>query len=231
MATVLETCTAAMELCGVLAGGETPTAEDTQRVFRSLRGMLESWGTERNFIYVTTLDQITLTGATSYTIGATGADVTSVRPNAVTDDCFIRVGASDYPLVQINEQEYNEIPLKSQSGLGGRIFYKPTNPNGTIYLWPVPTTGTLFLYSVKPLTALSLISDSLSYPPGYQRAIEYSLAEEIEGLFDLPVPPSVHSIAAKARRNIKRMNHQDRVMHMPSEVLPNFGYFDINRGW
>jgi hypothetical protein len=227
MATVRETCNAAMELCGVLAGGETASATDEQRVFRALRGMLESWGTERNFISVTTEDQIAITGATSYTIGATGADVTSVRPNAVADDCFVRVGGSDYPCYQINEQEYNEITNKSATGFPGRIFYKPTMPNGTIYLWPVPLTGTLFLYSVKPLDALSLISDSLTYPPGYQRAIEYSLAEEIEGLFDLPVPPSVHSIANKARRNIKRMNAQDRMLHMPSELLPRFGYTDI----
>jgi hypothetical protein len=227
MATVLETCTAAMELCGVLAGGETPNASDTQRVFRALRGMLESWGTERNFIYVTTLDQISLTGASSYTIGATGADVTSVRPNTVTDDCFVRIGNSDYSCYQINEQEYNEITNKSAGGFPGRIFYRPTMPNGTIYLWPVPAAGTLFLYSTKPLTALSLISDSLSYPPGYQRAIEYSLAEEIEGLFDLPLPPSVHSIAAKARRNIKRLNTQDRIMHLPSAVLPRTGFVDI----
>jgi hypothetical protein len=230
MATVLETCTAAMELAGVLAGGETASATDAQRVFRALRGMLESWGTERNFIYVTTQQAITATGATSYTIGegTPAADIVSVRPNAITDDCFWRTGSSDYPLYQINRQEYNEITNKSEGGLPGRIFYDATYPNGTLYVWPIPSSGTIYLNSVKPLAALSLISDSLSYPPGYQRAIEYSLAEEIEGLFDLPVPPSVHTIAAKARRNIKRLNAEDRLMHLPSEMMPRFGYLDIN---
>ena len=217
-----------MELCGALAGGETPNSTDAQRVFRSLRSMLESWGTERNFIYVTTTDAITATGATSYTLGPTGTTVTT-RPNAITPDSYWRTGTTDYPLYPINEQEYNEIPDKASTGMPVRIFYNPTMPDGTVYVWPIPTTGTIYVNSVKPLTALSLISDSLSYPPGYQRAIEYSLAEEIEGLFDLPVPPSVHTIAAKARRNIKRLNNQDRLMHIPGELLPRFGFVDITR--
>ncbi len=215
-----------MELAGVLAGGETANATDAQRVFRSLRGMLESWGTERNFIYVTTTDTITATGAASYTLGPSGTTVT-VRPNAITPDSYWRSGSSDYPLYPINEQEYNAITNKSQTGSPGRVFYNPTVTNGTLYVWPIPTSGTIYVNSVKPLTALSLISDSLTYPPGYQRAIEYSLAEEIEGLFDIPIPPSVHTIAAKARRNIKRLNAQDRVMQLPGAVLPRWGYVDI----
>jgi hypothetical protein len=217
-----------MELCGVLAGGETPSDADAQRTFRALRGMLESWGTERNFIYVSTLESITPTGATSYTIGQSGTpDISSIRPTTITPDSFWRSGNTDYPLYPLSRQEYDAIPNKSATGMPVRVFYDPTYPNGTLYFWPIPSSGTIFLNSVKPLAALSLISDTLLYPPGYQRAIEYSLAEEIEGLFDLPVPPSVHSIAAKARRNIKRLNAQDRVMNMPSAVLPRWGYLDI----
>lgn len=239
MATIQETCIAAMELAGALAGDETPKDADIQRTFRAMRQMLESWGTERDSIYVTTTDVITSTGAASYTMGLGTTPVATLpvaRPNALTGDSYVLVGTTSYNVDSVNEQIYNGITNKTITGIPCMVWMKTTFPNATLTFWPIPPAGMVInLVSIKPLDALvaaSVVTDQLTFPPGYQRAVEYSLAEEIEGLFDVPLPDSIHRIAAKARRNIKRLNKPDGFMSIPSGLLPSYGgSFDIRTGF
>ena len=230
MSTALDTITAAMELVGVLAGDETPKAGDANRALRSLNNMLDSWGTERQFVYVLTDDTITLTGAASYTIGESGTpDVSTVRPLQIDDASFVRVGSSDYPVEVITQDQYDAIPVKSTSGERPyQLYYSPTYPNGTLYVYPAGS-GNLYLKSWKSFSSLASLSTSMSFPPGYQRAIEYSLAEEIAPIFNLPLPDSVVRIAQKARRNIKRVNAPRESMGLPWELVKP-RYFNIRTG-
>jgi hypothetical protein len=65
-------------------------------------------------------------------------------------------------------------------------------------------------------------------PPGYQRALEYSLAEELAPSYGITPLPLLTRTAASARRNIKRQNLPDLRMTLPTSVLPSggYGYYD-----
>lgn len=231
--TVLDLCTRAGKLIGAFAAGEQLPADDANDIFAALNSMLDSWSTERLFLYVITQDILTLTPSQqSYTVGPTGNLVTTARPLSVEDDTFIRVTGTDYPVMILSPAQYRAIPNKAAppTNLPLSMFYDPTWPNGTLYFWPPPTAGTqLYLYSQQPLAAFTGLAQTFSYPPGYQRALEYSLAEEIAPLFDVTVQPQVARTAAVARRNLKRINFPDLRMSLPGAVLPQtgLGYSDF----
>ena len=62
------------------------------------------------------------------------------------------------------------------------------------------------------------MTTSLSLPTGYQRAIEYSLAEEFGPEFGVNISPEVKQIANKARANIKSLNRPSLISRVDSGV-------------
>lgn len=234
MTTAADIVNDALELAGVLEGGETPSANDANRSLRALNDMLESWGTERQNVYALTTEQFPLTGQQQYTIGedTTGGppDFQTVRPLAIDPSTFVRMGDMDYTLAPLSPTEYANITIKSWSGPWPQAFYYDTTfPNATIYFYPVDSGGTLFLSSWKSFSPLATLQSQVVMPPGYNRALKYSLAEELVPLFNVPMPAKLEQIAMKARRNIKRMNVPDVTMYFPP-ALWSRAQFNIYAG-
>jgi hypothetical protein len=236
LATALDICKRALYLIGATALGETPTSDEVNDALIVLNTMLDSWSTERLSIYVITQDVLTLTpGQASYTIGPSTLtpDLTvTARPLSVQDDSFIRLNGADYPLTILAPAQYRAIVDKSQptSPLPLFMFYDTTYPLGTLYFWPVPTAGTvLYLYSQQQLAQFATLTTPLVMPPGYQRALEYSLAEELSPAYGFEPPRTLVRTAASARRNIKRQNLPDLRMSLPDAVVNNagMGYADF----
>ncbi len=240
MATALDICNRALGLIGVRALGETLNAEEADDALSTLNTMLDSWSTQRLSIFVITQDILTLTPSQeAYTIGpaslipAPDLAVTS-RPLTIQNDSFIRMaGDVDYPLTILAPAQYRAIVVKDAptSDLPLYVMYETTFPLGTLHFWPVPTAGTtLYLYSQQALTGFATLATTFSFPPGYQRAIEYSLAEELAPSYGITPLPAVMKTAAQARSNIKRLNYPDLRMTLPVSVLPQtgFGYYDYS---
>jgi len=85
MTTAGEQINGALRLLGVLAEGETPSAETSQDALSAMNQMIDSWNTERLAVY-STIDQVLTWPATqrSRTLGPTG-DLVGVRPILVED--------------------------------------------------------------------------------------------------------------------------------------------------
>lgn len=217
-----------LRLIGAYGSGETPSADDADTCLDALNSMLDSWSTERLFVYALTSEQFALTiGQSQYTIGS-GANFNTTRPLRVDDSSFVRLNNSDYMLNEINEAQYSSIVDKTRQGIPDKYFYNTTLANGQLNLHPVPDQAmTLHLKSWKPLTSFATINTDVTLAPGYQRALEYSLAEEVAPEFDLPVPASVERIARTSRANIKRMNSPMPIAGMPIAVMPRRGRYDI----
>jgi hypothetical protein len=228
MPTAAEICIRAMKISGILAAGETPPADDINDVFDAFNVMVDSWSTERLFIYALQGNVFPLTaGQAAYTIGPDGLqDFTLARPQQISPGTFVRFTAQtlDYPVQLLTDIEYQTIQVKTApGGFFFGLWYDPTFPNGTLNFWPVPPAGlNLHLYSWQPFGAAATLTTDVAFPPGYQRAFEYSLAEEIAPLFGQAIDPRVQQIAKKARRNVKRMNFPDQVMNVPADVLPTW---------
>jgi hypothetical protein len=234
MPTANDICVRAMKLAGVLAAGETALADDINDAFQAFNTMLDSWTTERLFVYALQENVFPLTaGQAAYSIGTDGTpDFLIARPQQISPGTFVRFTAQtlDYPVQLLTDLEYRTIQVKTApGGFFFGLWYDPTYPNGTLNFWPVPPAGlSLHLYSWQPFTTPATLATNVAFPPGYQRAFEYSLAEEIAPLFDIEIAPRVAQIAAKARRNVKRMNFPDQVMNVPADVLPTWIYGPSN---
>ncbi len=228
MTTALDIIKRSMRLLGVYSIGETPSADESADCLRALNAMLDSWANENLFVYAKTLDAITLSdNVSSYTVGPSGGTITE-RPIEVSSASYIDYQSVSYPLSIATLNDYNQIPVKTLiAGIPSVLYVLPNMPDVTLQLWPVPSaTMTLNLWSDKLLQSFSSLTDVLTLPPGYERALGYSLAEEIGPEFDVPVSADVQKKAAHSRKVIKRTNTEVPRLSMPYGVPMGRGYLN-----
>lgn len=222
--TAQEVIKASLRLIGAIATGETPTAAEIGDGLEALNIMLGSWSDERLMVHVITEDTQALTsGTASYSIG-TGGAMDTKRPIKI-QSAFIREGDRDYHLRIRGEAEYNAISQKADTGTPNLLYYSPGWTTGTIYLHPTPGSGlTLYLYSLKMFAAkgggdlVTAITSTVSFPPGYIRAIKYNLAIELAPEYGKSVPPAVLLGAVESKGSIKRINAANQVEAVKLEI-------------
>lgn len=206
--------TRAMRLAGVFTKNTAPDDDEAADGLAALNAMLDSWSTERLFVYYIVDESLTLSaGDGQYTMGS-GGDLNTTAPTRIDPSCVIRLNDLDYPLSIIDNQAWAAITAKTiQSNIPIYLFPDMQYPLVYLNFWPVPsTTATCRVRSWKQLQTFADLTTSLSLPKGYQRAIEYSLAEEFGPEFSVDIPDDVRRIASLARRNIKRINEVTPIM-------------------
>lgn len=205
MTTAADIIDRAYSLLGHKAAGEPLSGEDADYALGVLNGLLDSWNTQRLFI-VTVNEVIASVSGQSATIGP-GMTFNTPRPVDVEAGAFSRLNGIDYGIEWIDRQTYENIPLKTvASTLPQYAYYDGQYPTATIYFYPVPTTTLSVHIPVQvQLSAFATLATNVVLVPGYQRALEYSLAEELApGLRALD--PQIARGAQIARRAIRRTN-------------------------
>lgn len=208
MATAQTLITRAMRLMGAIGKGETPDADESADGLTALNAMLDSWQIQRLFVYQVRSETFTWTASQqTRTVGAAGDFVTDL-PTRVADDCSFTVGGIDYPVKLIDIDAWTNIPNKSTtSSFPWWIYPEYGAALVTLYAYPIPNASITFnLRTWKRLQAFSTLTTALALPPGNERAIAYSLAEEYAPEFGLECPPAVVAIARSARRALERVN-------------------------
>jgi hypothetical protein len=125
----------------------------------------------------------------------------------VENGSFTRVGTLDYPVEWIDRETYSAISLKTVRATFPQYAYYDANmPISHVYFYPMPNAPVEFHLAVQvKLTAFADLATDYKLAPGYLKALQYSLAEELSpGVKELPV--SVMRIGANARRAIRRTN-------------------------
>ena len=184
----------ALRLLNALGTGESVGTDLRSDMLGALNKMLDSWNLERGIIHSVKRQTFTLIASTNpHTIGATGQIVVA-RPVKI-DNASIVDGTTEHDAMEkLSLERWQEISDKATSGLPRRYFYDPqldANGLARLYLWPVPLSAyTLVLYLWEPLTTGITWAGSVSFPPGYERAIEFNLAIEIA--------PEVHRTPSEA---------------------------------
>lgn len=232
MATALDLINEALHLIGAKDPTEVATNQEAADGLISLNGMLDSWTTDRMFVYQVLETQYNWPGgAQSKTVGV-GGDINITRPVRVQDSYFIAGGIS-YPITSITKEAYAGIMLKSlQTNIPEWLFYDTGYPLGTLYLNPVPSGAIdLRILSWLSLTQFGALTDVVSLPPGYKRAIVYNLAIEVAGQYGLNPMQSVASIAASSASKIKRLNSPLTFSTVEVAYSPSRDNFNIYRGW
>lgn len=125
---------------------------------------------------------------------------------------FVRVSSLDYPVFPLNIEQYELIGLKTLNGPWPKyIYYQPSSPVGNITCWPVPASGEMHLFAETVLQGFVTLSDTVTLPQGYNRAIITNLAEILLPEYGKNDPVMVQLIQQQARDTrawVKRTNMQ-----------------------
>jgi hypothetical protein len=206
MTTALSIINRAAELVGIKDPSEALSGDDASNFLDVLNGLVGTWNTDRLFIVATSTASASVS-ASPVSIGA-GQTLNTPRPARI-ESAWVRVDGVDHPLSLIGQFEYDAIPAKATaSDIPNEAFYSPGVPYGSVYLYPVPAAAvSLFVRVMAQLSEFANLSTEYDLAPGYKRALEYSLAEELapgrRGL-----DPQIARHAQNARRAIRRANYE-----------------------
>lgn len=224
----------ALRLLGVLAEGETPTAEMSADALMALNQMIESWGTERLAVY-NTIDQTFNwpTGEINQTLGPSG-DFVGVRPILLDDATYFRDPGTNvsFGIKFINQQQYDGIAVKTVTSTYPQVIWVNMEyPNVSMTIYPKPTRLLEWHFiSAQELSQPANLATQLLFPPGYLRAFTYNLAMEFAPEFGVEPSPQVVRIAMTSKRDLKRINNPDDVMSLPYAIVATRQRFNIYAG-
>lgn len=186
-----------LRLLGVLASGETTTADEAQDSLYSLNSIIDSFSANPQYYFCTQAEQFTLTSTqNTYTIGnepgvSPAANFVTVRPIRIVG-AFVRVSNVDTPLALITEQYWTNIAKKAVIGTPQKLLYRPNLPYGQIVLYPTPNAAiSIFIKAERMITKYASLISTQYLPPGYQRLLELSLAMELAPEYGSQVKPEI----------------------------------------
>jgi hypothetical protein len=208
----------AMGLCNATEIDETPSSSEMAVALRAANMMLGRWATQNLLVRMgTTITFSTVASTPSYTIGASGADITAAKPLRVTSG-YVRDGDTDYPLEVITREMYNNFSDKSVATARPQyVVYDPgaaqqTVQTGTFFLYNAPDK----VYSVRLegsiyFTEFVGMTDAVSFEPAYYEALVYGLAVRLFRRYTddkTPVPQDIALIASESLKNLKNLNSE-----------------------
>jgi hypothetical protein len=139
------------------------------------------------------------------------------RPVRITN-AFTRITASgstglDYFIDIIGRDQYAALGFKGISGPWPKVVYMdPTYPLATLYFYPNPSNaGVLHLWTDQILSDFTGLTQAISLPQGYARAIKKNLALELAPEYGKTAGALLVKQALESRQMVKALNAQPAV--------------------
>lgn len=242
VSTSVITTRALVELNAADAGGSVQP-ELAALALDTLNQVLDDWNAQSQKIYANSfLDFTIIPNQNPTTIGAAGADW--VMTQAPQDINGIQVQLTGTPVPYVFVKKRNAAWWQTQPSptttatFPTDFYYDPTwttaAPYGSVYLWPVPTQP----YDVQVWTRIILgqltANQTISLPPGYNRALMLMLAKALAGPLRKPWTAQQDeqlklSLTQIDTNNTKPPNVRTQDSGMPragSQGLPDFFWPD-----
>lgn len=228
--TTKELIYSALRAIGVISNAETPSADMVIDAQAALNMLIEAFSAERLIPNVWTSEtQNLITSQGVYTIALSqspAADFNSLRPIRI-ESAYVTVTGVDYSVLMMSRDRYNEIADKTVTGIPNSLYYSPEYPKGKIYLYPEPAGAyVLHMDSWKPMADLTVLTDTISMPGEYLRALKWNLASELGSEFGRPPDALIEKKAEESIRILKRL-HSYPVKEVKHELAVRQTY-DIN---
>lgn len=214
MSTVRDILKASLRKIEAIATGETPDAAELSESLSAMNMLLDSWSNENLFIYSKVREEFNFVASQyQYTMGS-GGDFSTTRPLTIEQVLVKEPGADpvfETPVEIITKDEYSQITVKvTETDIPTKVYPDYGNPLVTLNFWGVPGDSSYkaVIYSAKALTTFttSQYSTSLTFPPGYERALVYNLALELAPEFGKVPSADVYRSASESKAAIKRKN-------------------------
>lgn len=234
--TVADLIKGALRTLAVTASGETPTAAEQSDAFAALNAMLDSWSNERLAVYATVRTAHTLTpGLNPHTFGfrlVNPPTFNSTQPIRIDRASIIQATVPDIEiqLKLCTDAEWQATQGKTVAGIPMVLWVEKAYPVENLWLNPVPDAAhSLVLYTWQPLTAFSGVTQAISLPPGYVRALQYALAVDLAPSYGVEPSATLVQSAMEAKAAIMRTNEPDVVAELdPALTRPRV--FNIHTG-
>ena len=162
----------------------------------------------------------TYTVSKSQNVASTAITAYYERPLTI-ESAFVRVatmqggssvagGYLDYPVAILSLEEYESLGIKQLNGPWAKmIYYMPAETLGTLYVYPNPAQGELHLFTQTIFRSFQNLTDTMTFPQGYNMALRWCLAERLMPMYGKVNQIQVGMIsaqAAQAKSTIKRTN-------------------------
>jgi len=216
-------------LIGVLAEGETPSADQLADGISTLNEMLGEWSNDNLLIPTTVREEFSLVAAqATRTMGPTGNYATT-RPLEI--ESAMLENQSSAPTTEseveiVTSEQWAAIPQKDNtSELPQKVWIQWNTPNITLNFYPVPTTAhKIVLYSQKLLLSVTSGNTDIALPPGYDKAIRYNLAIDLAPDYGKSVSAEIASGAASSKAGVKRKNIKTNYLTMDAGLTAHAGF-------
>ena len=188
----------------------------------ALNDMLDSWEIDRTLVFSVLSETFALvSGTASYTMGTAGA-FNTFRPNRISN-VFVTLNGVNFPVKELTDKrDYQNIPIKTNQGIPQYYYYDTAFPLGTLFIYPVINqTATITIDSWQQLTNFADLTTQYTFPPGYNRAINYNLAMELAPEDGIRMTPEATMIAVESKANVRRKNLRRPVMKNETSYLSN----------
>jgi hypothetical protein len=234
----------AYRIAGIMPNaGTTENPEELADGFATLNAMVDQWTIQRLMTY-TIIPYVFnfVAGQQSYQIGLGAADWKIPRPPRIElASCLINEGGSptvEQPMAPLTYQNWQTIPVKgTQSPIPYSFYYDQAFPIAHCYFYPVPSNSAnqVALYIWEQLGTFSSTAQSVMFPPGYLKAIQYNLALDLADRFAerAKLSPRAMREAKMALDWIKSMNMPILDMKCDRAVVPGEGgiYNYLSDSW
>jgi hypothetical protein len=207
--------TTALRLLGVAAHEQPLTADMAESALDALNAMLDSWVLEKLLTYTRPkIPLVLVPGQGIYTWGiSTPASDIPREPPVRLDMALLTVEDTtpglEWEVEIFTQSEYQStLWMKGmESAYPSLVYLEPTQPVARLHVWPVPQTA--YTLQLLPWTAHAPYESwdhALSWPNGYQRAMQFNLALELAPQYGVEPSPLILRTAEDSKRAIFPIN-------------------------
>lgn len=221
----------ALYQCGVLGQdqGAAASNDDAQLVLRRLQRMLDSWSTDNLMIFQSNAESLPMSANVStYSTSA----LSNGRPVKI-QTMWVSYGGVDYPIEQIDDAKYASIAIKTIAAIPRYCWINDSFPQMNLTFFPVPfapMTLNLIAQRVLQPTAVTM-STTLTFPPGYEKALVDCLAVDVAPSFGVPVTADMRQSEKEAKTTLQRLNLEPLEMSTDFDTDDTMALAMIYKPW
>jgi hypothetical protein len=198
-----------LRVLGVIAAGETPTADELADALEALNLLVKSWQQAPNPLMrgvqpwhrvETTIDVSSVGAKQGYTLAASGADVTMQIPVDIVAVTRVTSDSDRVPMIRVTFDEFVEWGDRTDTGTPSRWFYERGLTSGKLWfnLLPSDTADDYVITSIRPLQDLDSLTNDVEFPQEWMRALKFNLAVEIAPEYGIQVGENIVMLAQQS---------------------------------